>query len=432
VVAVPSDETDEPRRSPRNRRPTPSEEARDAARRATDAAREATTAASELRDLLAEFLSRTSREEARDAARQATDATREATTVASEARDLLRELLNLTARIEGRLGEAPRGPEKSTQESPDATRQPSWVIDGPNRLPSQMSVEKIEPALGWQLEQYWNLPHEQQLTLYWAMRLMDRAAEVKIPQSVPGFRYLRSGFIDDLDVIDDEAVSSGFGLTVVAAPSPQDDYQSARWLSPLTVDGHQFPVQVQRPIETLDSPLVRPADGSAACWAYSRVSQARRGPGLLTAKHVIEDAIGGRIPLSDGTFAAILDTAPDGIDAALVSAGEIKGRQKLQVQQLVAPWADVEFVGAVSGINRTKIKQITDTRGIFGSAYLPCRIFLAKSGRKGDSGALVRDAATNAAVGIYMGGLRDPAGTSEGIAQHMYQVQLIMDLELWE
>jgi hypothetical protein len=134
---------------------------------------------------------------------------------------------------------------------------------------------------------------------------------------------------------------------------------------------------------------------------------------------------------SDGTFAEILDTAPDGIDAALVSTREIVGQCKLPVQQLVAPWADVEFVGAVSGINRTKIKQITDTRGIFGSSYLPCRVFLAKPGRRGDSGALVRDAVTKDAVGIYMGGLRDPAGTSEGIAQHMYQVQLIMDLELW-
>jgi hypothetical protein len=391
---MPSDDADEPRRPSRNRPPTPSEEARDAARQATDAAREATA-------------------------------------VASEVRDLLRELLNLTSRIEGRLAEAPPGTEEPSQEPLDAARQPSWMIDGPGRLPSQMAVEKIEPTLGWQLEHFWKLPHEQQLTLYWAMRLMDRAAEERIPQSVSGFRYLRSGFIDDSDGMGGSAASPGFGVTVIAAPSTHEDTQSQRWLSPLIVDGHQFPVQVQRPIETLDSPLVGPADGSAGCWAYSRVSHARRGPGLLTAKHVVESAIGGRVPLSDGTFAEVLDTAPDGIDAALVSTCEILGQRKIQVQQLVAPWADVEFVGAVSGINRTKIKQITDTRGIFGSSYLPCRVFLAKPGRRGDSGALVRDAATHDAVGIYMGGLRDPAGTSEGIAQHMYQVQLIMDLELW-
>lgn len=391
---MPSENADEPRRPSRNRPPTPSEEARGAARQAADAAREATAAVSEVRALLS-------------------------------------ELLNLTSRIEERLGEPLQGIEEYSQEPPGAARRPSWMIDGPGRLPPQMSVENIEPTLGWQLEHFWKLPHEQQLTLYWAMRLMDRAAEDGIPRSVPGFRYLRSGFIDDFDKASGEVASPGFGVTVIAAPATQENADSQRWLSPLTVDGHQFPVQVQRPIETLDSPLVRPADGSAGCWAYSRVSHVRRGPGLLTAKHVVEDAIGGRIPLSDGTFAEIVDTAPDGIDAALVSTCEIVGQRKVEVQQLVAPWADVEFVGAVSGINRTKIKQITDTRGILGSSYLPCRVFLARPGRKGDSGALIRDATTHAAVGIYMGGLRDPAGTSEGIAQHMYQVQLIMDLELW-
>ena len=369
-------------------------------------------------------------EEARDAAREAASAARETNEVLGEVRDLLRELLSVTSRIVERPSAGPGGPEEPIQEPADAGQQRSWMVDGPHRLPSQMHVEKIEPTLGWQFEQFWKLPHEQQLTLYWAMRLMDRATEEGIPRSVPGFRYLRSGFIDEFAGTGGSAASGDFGVTVIAAPSTQEDVQSAQWLPPLIVDEHPFPVQVQRPIEMLDSPLVLPADGSAGCWAISRVSQAKRGPGLLTAKHVVEGAIGGRIPLSDGTFAEILDTAPDGIDAALVSTREMVGQCELPVQQLVAPWADVEFVGAVSGINRTKIKQITDTRGILGSSYLPCRIFLAKPGRRGDSGALVRDAATKAAVGIYMGGLRDPAGTSEGIAQHMYQVQLIMDLEL--
>jgi hypothetical protein len=370
-------------------------------------------------------------EEARDAAKEAASAIREANEVLDEVRDLLRELIRVTSRIAERPSAGPDGPREPIQEPADAARQPSWMVDGPQRLPSQMYVEKIEPTLGWQFEQFWKLPHEQQLTLYWAMRLMDRATEEGIPQSVPGFRYLRSGFIDESAGMSAAAASSEFGVTVIAAPSTHEDVPSVRLLPPLTVDGHQFPVQVQRPIEVLDSPLVLPVDGSAGCWATSRVSKAQRGPGLLTAKHVVEGAIGGQVPLSDGTFAEILDTAPDGIDAALVSTREMVGQCKLNVQQLVAPWADVEFVGAVSGINRTKIKQITDTRGILGSSYLPCRIFLAKPGRRGDSGALVRDAATKAAVGIYMGGLKDPAGTAEGIAQHMYQVQLIMDLELW-
>jgi len=58
------------------------------------------------------------------------------------------------------------------------------MVDGPARLPSEMAPEKLKPTLGWQFEKFWDLPHEQQLTLYWAMRLMDRAAEERIPHSV--------------------------------------------------------------------------------------------------------------------------------------------------------------------------------------------------------------------------------------------------------
>ena len=320
-------------------------------------------------------------------------------------------------------------PRELAQEPSDA-KQPSWMLDGPARLPSEMAPEKIKPTLGWQFDQFWDLPHEQQLTLYWAMRLMDRAAEQRIPQSVPGFRYLRTGFIEPSDRTCDTVASPEFGVTVVATTLTQGNAQEQEWLAPLEADGHRFPVLVQHPVEILHSPTIRPAAGSSGCWAYSRAGRTKRGPGMLTAKHVLGEATGGRIPLTDGTFADILDIAPDGIDAALISTPETVGQRQLVVQPLVAPWAEVEFVGAVTGVHRTKIKSITDTRGILGSSFLPCRLFLGKHGAGGDSGALVRDAATGAAVGIYMGELLDPVGTSEGIAQHMYQAQLIMDLAL--
>jgi hypothetical protein len=373
---------------------------------------------------------RTAAQEARNAAREATEAALEAREIASEARQILDELRSLTSRLAGRLGEAPPGPEGSAREPLDEAQQPTWMVDGPTRLPSEMSPEKIKPTLGWQFDQFWDLPPEQQLTLYWAMRLMDRAAEEQIHHSVPGFRYLRAGFIEESDKTETTATPRGFGVTVVAAALTRANAQGAQWLPSLVADGHEFPVLVQRPVEMLHSPIVRPATGSSGCWAYSRVGRTKRGPGLLTAKHVLGDATGGRIPLTDGTFADILDLAPDGIDAALVSTPEAVGQCQLPVQRLVAPWAEVEFVGAITGPHRTKIKSITDTRGILGSPFLPCRLFLGEHGAGGDSGALVRDATTGAAVGIYMGELLDPVGTSEGIAQHMYQAQLIMDLNL--
>jgi hypothetical protein len=354
---------------------------------------------------------------------------REAKEIASEARDILGEPRTVTSSLVGRLREASPGHEELAQEPLD-TRQPSWMADGPARLPSEMPPEEIEPTLGWQFGQFRDLPHEQQLTLYWALRLMDRAAEERIPHSVPGFRYLRTGFIEPSVKTGDTVTSPEFGVTVVAATLTQENAQEPEWLDPLEADGHRFPVLVQRPVEILHSPTIRPVAGSSGCWAYSRTGRNKRGPGMLTAKHVLREATSGRIPLTDGTLADILDTAPDGIDAALISTPETVGQRQLAVQQLVAPWAEVEFVGAMTGVYRTKIKSITDTRGILRSPFLPCRVFLGKHGAGGDSGALIRNVATGAAVGIYMGELLDPVGTSEGIAQHMYQAQLIMDLEL--
>ena len=305
-------------------------------------------------------------------------------------------------------------------------------MDG--RRPSPTAIRngarKAKADARMAFEKFWDLPPEQQLTLYWAMRLMDRAAEERIPHSVPGFRYLRTGFIESSDTKGDTVTSSEFGVTVVAATLTQENAHEPEWLDPLEADNHQFPVLVQRPVETLHSPTIRPVAGSSGCWAYSRTGQTKRGPGMLTAKHVLGEAAGGQIPLTDGTFADILDIAPDGIDAALVSTPETVGLHQLAVQQLVAPWAEVEFVGAVTGVHRTKIKSITDTRGIYGSSFLPCRLFLGTHGAGGDSGALIRDVATGAAVGIYMGELLNPVGTPEEVAQHMHQAQLIMNLDL--
>jgi hypothetical protein len=392
LVAMPSDDVSEPHHPAPGRRPSPAQEARDAAREAAEAAREV----------------------------------RE---IATEARAILGELRNLTSSLAGRRREVSPGHEEPAQEPPDAS-QPSWMVDGPAQLPSEMAPERLKPTLEWQFEKFWELPSEQQLTLYWAMRLMDRAAEEGIPRSVPGFRYLRTGFIEPSDTADETVTSPVFGVTVVAAALTKENTQQPEWLVPLEADNHRFPVLVQRPVEILHSPTVKPVTGSSGCWAYSRTGQARRGPGILTAKHVLGGATGGQIPLTDGTFANILDIAPDGIDAALISTPETVGQCPLTVKQLVAPWAEVEFIGAMTGVHRTKIKSITDTRGIYGSSFLPCRLFLGTHGAGGDSGALIRDVATGEAVGIYMGELLDPVGTPEGIAQHMHQAQLIMNLDL--
>ncbi|MGH9893553.1 MAG: hypothetical protein ACREA0_16510 [bacterium] len=197
------------------------------------------------------------------------------------------------------------------------------------------------------------------------------------------------------------------------------------------------------------APRVHPVDGTAACWARSCVtSQSPRGPGVLTAKHVLTKAAeqrsaltpnsvtrapqaGDRFPLSNGRTGTILQVASEGIDAALIDTGERGQSARLPFETHVAPWTDIEFVGATACSHFTKITAVTDTRGIFNSPALPARVLLGAAGHPGDSGALVRRQHSGPAIAIYMGGYRDAAGGTGGIGQHLGQVTEVMDMEVY-
>ncbi len=109
---------------------------------------------------------------------------------------------------------------------------------------------------------------------------------------------------------------------------------------------------------------------------------------------------------------------------------EAPGTTRLSVPKTVAPYTDVEFWGASSGHHVTKVTLVADTRGVVSSSLAPARVILADYGRGGDSGALVTITKRRAAVGIYLGVLTDPAGRSEGIAQHAGQATKCMGMEL--
>jgi hypothetical protein len=366
--------------------------------------------------------------EAREAAEAAREAAREASNLVREARDLVKQASDI---ITGQRN--PPSPEALT-----TADEPRWMRDGPDQLPTEMSMEKVRSTLDWQFDGFWERPIEEQKTLYWAMRLLDQAREDGLAQRIRGFRYFSAGFLDDPRPAEEASEDPTFGLIAVVAPSTSaetpshDENAESELPRRIPVDRHSFPIRVRHQVDVLHAPRTQPYGGSATCWAVARASRDRIGPGLLTAKHVVADMVADSVRLSDGTSGRILDLAPDGIDAAIVATGEQPGNRTLPVQRLVAPWTDVEFSGSVTGLHRTKVKDMTDTRGIFSSPYLPCRVFLGDYGQRGDSGALIRDATTGEAIGIYMGEAQDPVGTREGIAQHMYQVQLVMDLELCE
>jgi hypothetical protein len=127
----------------------------------------------------------------------------------------------------------------------------------------------------------------------------------------------------------------------------------------------------------------------------------------------------------------ILDLGPDGIDSVLIEPPASVKHQlitSLFVLNLVPQWTDVVLTGTYSTV-QTKITLVSDTRGSL-SPYIPARIFLAKHGTPGDSGALVSDSNGNG-IGIYMGTVVDMAGRAEGFCQHLGQAVHCMDLRLY-
>jgi len=274
------------------------------------------------------------------------------------------------------------------------------------------------------------------------MIAMDEREE-RDKRLVPGYRYTAFGFL-----VNPETEERDFGVTMYACPTRpwwddwwRDEPESfeQQVLEPINMGDKAFPVVIRRLEEKPHAPTVLPQGGSSGCWAITRKNGARCGPGVLTAKHVVRESL-GRIPsigdvldLTDQTKGTILDLGPDGIDAALIATSEhVAVSITLRTLQLVPQWLQVEFNGARSGWHRTYVTQVTDTRGVFGSASLPIRVHLAEAGLKGDSGALVTTLDGTTAVAIYMGALSDLAGRSpEGYSQHAYQIEMVMDTEMW-
>jgi hypothetical protein len=258
---------------------------------------------------------------------------------------------------------------------------------------------------------------------------------LQLSKKIAGYKFTAFGFTD--------SSFTKFGVTVFAARDLGSDIESWESLvepeyyetiglpTNIQIDQHEFPVIIRRVSEYLHNPA-NPQNGTGACYGKSKVSSRPLGPGILTAKHVVGSTIGTTIHLSCSCIGKVVDVAPDGIDAALVeSPCSSQYSIRLNPMKHVAPWMDVTICTNTISI-LTKIVAITDTRGIFNSAILPVRIFLAASARPGDSGALVSEQSTGEPVGIYMGEIMDASGQIGGIAQHAYQVAQIMDMELYK
>lgn len=286
---------------------------------------------------------------------------------------------------------------------------------------------RMHEETGWDeetVDTYYNLSEELQRSYLWSHWIIRAGLRFGVYRYVPGFRHLSAGFLDpDLE-------GGGFGLIVHAAVT---NTEMEIWLPPITIGEYEFPVVVRRQVERFDAPTVQPAGGTASCWATSRSSApASIGPGLLTAKHVTPGVVGEIVPMDDGSSARVLDSGPEGIDVAVLGCKPPIGTRRLATCRLIAPWMTVEFRGSGSQrVIRTMVSSTNDAFGVYSAYFLPIRVFLADHGEPGDSGAIIKGP-LNDVVGVYIGSLTDPRNVSGGIAQHAYQAERIMDLELYE
>lgn len=312
---------------------------------------------------------------------------------------------------------------------------------GPEVLPEFTDYGSIEDYL-FLLQNNYEVQETmgQRQSMLWAIKLMFEFKEKARDyyRSIPGLRGIAFGYLDPDYEVDD------FGVILIGSDSyegPDSGIQDrfineqpyrSNILDYVRLSEKEFPIVIRRINKKYYSPSIHPVQGTSGCWAKSRITSDPIGPGFLTVKHVTGSKIGAPILLSNGRFGHVLDVAPQGIDAALISSTEVfPGFLPRPIQRHIAPWTDAYFMGAASGYHHTKITAITDTFGILNTPSLPVRIFLADAGTHGDSGALIVNDATKEAIGLLMGEYSNPAGQTGGFSQHLYQVKELMDMEVY-
>lgn len=281
---------------------------------------------------------------------------------------------------------------------------------------------------------------EARRAVLWTLALEQAFFLSGVWREVRGFRFATCGFADP------EHEKDAFGV-LIYAHLPFDALSGPLEvnLPSLEVDGEEFPVLLRYAQEVFHAPPnLHPLYGTSACWARSNKPNIANKQALLTAKHVLQmqpagaAGLGSCVTLQDGAGNAmpgtVLDLAAEGIDAALIEPqGGSSHPQPLNPQkkpQLIPQWTDVQFVGARSGLVQTKIVEVQLGRGSMDPG-IPLRLFLAKPGQPGDSGALVTDRNSGEGLGIYMGGMLSFTGHMEGFCQHLAQASHVMNVSLF-
>jgi len=260
-------------------------------------------------------------------------------------------------------------------------------------------------------------------TILWTLALQNSFTEQQWGLKIPGFRFASIGFADP------ETEEDAFGIMAYTQAWSQKGERRS-----FDLGGASFPVIVRPSFEEFHGwPEVHPALGTAGCWARSRKTGFSNQVAVLTAKHVVGEIPPGTSVNTTHGVGKLLDLAPGSIDAALVVppasvTPNLEG--PLETLRYVAQWTDVQFTGMGSRkIIPTKVTEVW-FRDI-NHPGVPARIFLAKGGSRGDSGALVVDK-QGRGVAIYMGfEVNTATERAEGLCQHLDQAASLLECDLY-
>jgi hypothetical protein len=156
--------------------------------------------------------------------------------------------------------------------------------------------------------------------------------------------------------------------------------------------------------------------------------------GILIARHVLgpTPAAGALVNMQTGPALPVVDIdSATTIDAAVLDLGAghmSTGAKRIPIYPAVAPGTNVTVYG-ISGHFRADVLRVMDDPKYFGN-MVAHRAFLDQFGQYGDSGALVREANSQEAVGVYIGQTKGPP--AEGVVQLMRQVTKYFEVDLYE
>lgn len=189
-------------------------------------------------------------------------------------------------------------------------------------------------------------------------------------------------------------------------------------------------------------PLEHPCRGTTACLATT-TSEGTELIGLLTAGHVVAEALRGPVNLAQNLYQCsgtgrVAKFGPPRVDAAIVAAVQPDLNWQLgapiQTRSTVAAGEPTRLRGQGGGVLHGLVATLSNPMLAVKTNYnsVEFLVLLDKPGRPGDSGALVTDPAGAHAVGLYLGDVEDITGRALGRCQLARQVELALACQLYE